>query len=80
MKDYLEFNLAEVTAFSKDKTCAAVLFGELERLRGLADRLKRSNEKVIFDYNRLVRDLKAAECDLANSERRAAEHADDLAR
>ena len=33
-KDYLEFNLAEVRAFSKDESCARVLYAEIERLRG----------------------------------------------
>ena len=33
-KDYLEFNLAEVKAFSKDESCARVLYAEIERLRG----------------------------------------------
>lgn len=31
---------------------------------------KRSNERIIYDYNQRIRDLKATECDLANSERR----------
>ena len=33
-KDYLQFNLAEVRAFSKDESCARVLYAEIERLRG----------------------------------------------
>jgi hypothetical protein len=33
-KDYSQFNLAEVRAFSKDESCARVLYAEIERLRG----------------------------------------------
>ena len=44
-KDYLQFNLAEVRAFSKDESCARVLYAEIERLRTELTRLRAEVEK-----------------------------------